>query len=210
MAIKEFSNADMLANHMYVDPKVLTDGYLTVRSYMTSSYTKRDGSDGDAWLPWIHVFVPKGVVAPVKLHGRYVMAESPAEAYGIPFQPSWKADAALDSDVLHVFQKAFKLEDGVADVVTKMHDMTGAGDRHIIPGSFGYTGIDYRDVTLHGSLEDLETMLAIATVGMRKIGYDLVFDDITANSTKKGEFAASQKDIGEFARKAAALLKIGR
>jgi len=207
MVLEEIKNEDMVKKGgLYADPLIFTEGYIVVRAFATTAYTKEDGKGGDAWLPWIYIFMPKED-SPVKIGGPFIVAKGPAEAYGLSFRPTWERDIIEDKDVIHVFKKAFVSEGSIGDFLVRKLNLTGINDdNNLEPGRLSYSGIDYRDVTLHGNcLDDLEKMLTLVAENIpnSRMSYDLEFSSPQcAHSDKKYNFQTSHEEISEFVKKA--------
>ena len=161
MVIRDITNQSMYKKDehgfdRFKEDLEIEDGYIVSRLFPAAGFSDKDGNDVSAWLPDIVIVKPNDEV--VKVNGRHIAAVSPAEVIHFCFTPAVEGGNKAEETPFYVFKDAFESENHKGDVYIMRYDMTGECDGHIAEGSIWYSGIENRDVTLHGSGEDLIDM----------------------------------------------------
>jgi hypothetical protein len=231
MTVKVIANDSMVERKTgtFVNPMTFADGIVFVRSYAPSSYVKRIREEGNAWLPRIYIYQPNET-ATVMVTGGAIYSKKAVKTNRLRFTPTygWLTDAET-KDIAHVFKDAFLTEEDTGDlaVLRHVHKPTQADidedAKHNLAdlvktvtstewigenyGEQGYSSIDNRDMTVHASMEDLDSLLEMALVFTSSHSYDLVFTEHAANSKKLYTIQIKPEELREFIPKIIAQIK---
>jgi hypothetical protein len=200
--MKEILNERFVKEGMYVNPLTIDNGLIVARTFSPRGYLNKKGEDESAWLPDI-IICEANKNAPVKATGRGIIAKSPAKSYGLQFNPSWNEKERKGKQIIYTFEKAFIPEekDEIGDILVQMYNSTKLYDSYIPSGMIIYSGIDNRNITLHGQINDLENMIIITSTNLPKRSYALEFSaPCCANSDKKYTIQISNEDLNKFAK----------
>jgi len=205
--VREITNQEMLTivdgMERYADPLLLNTGYLVSRTFPCRGYVKKNAEYGDAWLPSILVIKPND--NDIKVFGRNIAAASPSEVNLFQLVPSYGEYKQIsDKEVLlHEVKDAFVTQEDVANIMIRKFDITGDADNVSIgPGVIMYSGIDHRDITLHGEADDLEKMLSQTMENFPERTYDLKFQaPCSANGKKEYKIQISDEEVSESVKK---------
>lgn len=214
----------------YVEARTFRDGVLVARTFSPRNYLKRNGSEGNAWLPTISIYQPT-TTAIVKVAGDAIYSNKSVRTHRLSLTPTSgeKADASERSNEIFVFTNAFVTGEDVADLAVLEYfkpptvsdieedakhelgkvvtEITKKGSHTYRYGDDAYSGIHYRDVTIHGPLSSLDELLGLTFTGLLRHSYDLTYTEHGASSDKLYFITLDTKEVKELVKNVAARIK---
>ena len=193
------------AKGTFDSPIILPRGLVVARTFTTRSYFNNMGKEEHAVLP--EVIVCQGnKKAPVKINGSGIIALSPAPCYSLQFNPSFMIEYLNGGEIIYKFEGAFIPEgmSGKGNISVRKFNLTDLYDKCATPGEIKHTGIDSRDITLRGPMNELEMMLNLAFDSLPKKLYDLTNDiPIGDKANKYYSIIISNDEMARFSKSVA-------
>jgi hypothetical protein len=181
---------------------VRSDGLVVARTFSPREYTNKKGENKHALLPEI-IICKASKDAPIEINTMGIIAKSPSPAYALQFNPMWGEEYEKGKEIIYKFGNAFipEEEDEIGNIAVIKHNLTGIYDNKAISGKIICSGVENRDITLRGKMDELENMIIVASSYIPKKDSDLRNDIHYDKSMKKYyNINISNEDVEKFAK----------
>ena len=202
MDMREIPNELFATERTYNNSIERTRGLVVARTFSIREYINKKGFNDHALLPEI-IICEASKDAPIIVSGRGIIAKGPALIYALQFNPIHNEGRGKDEKRVHIFGKAFipQEKDEIESIAVIKNNLTGSYDDKNIAGKISCSGIENRDITLHGHANELEMMLSAAVDSFPQKRYDLKTDIRYANGLKKEyKISISNDDMAKFVK----------